>query len=685
MSTTAAAADLDLLCINTIRCLSIDAVQKANSGHPGAPMGQAPMAYVLWKNHLRHNPANPAWVGRDRFILSPGHGCMLLYSLLHLTGYDLPLSELKSFRQLGSKCPGHSEFGHTPGVETTTGPLGQGFSNGVGMGIAQKYLSAYFNRPGHEVADYKIYAIASDGDLMEGVASEAASLAGHLRLDNLIYLYDDNHISIEGHTSVAFSEDRAARFEAYGWHVQKVTDGNDIAAIDVAIETAKSVKDKPHIIMIKTIIGYGSPNKKDTGEAHGSPLGPDEVKLTKKAYGWDPNKDFYIPDEASAKFREQLTRGKEQEAAWNQKFAAYEKAQPDLAKQFKDWQGKKLPAGWDEGMPNFAGEKALSTRVAQAKVLAAIGPKLPMLMGGSADLAPSTSTYIKGLGDFQYPGNPRATDHDMDHGTYAARNMHFGVREHGMSSALNGIALSQMLIPYGATFLIFSDYSKPAIRLAAFMGVQSIFVFTHDSIGLGEDGPTHQAVEQLAALRAIHGLTTIRPTDATETAVAWKFAVEHRNGPTALVLTRQNVPVLDRGKYPSATNLLKGGYILSGDAKTKPDVILLSSGSEVQYCIAAAELLAKDGVKVRIVAMPSFELFDRQPESYRNEVLPPDVTARVAVEAAHPMAWHKYVGLRGAFQCMESYGASGPFEQVYKHFGFTPENIASKARKLTGK
>jgi len=675
--------DLDQLCINTIRCLAIDAVQKANSGHPGAPMGQAPMGYVLWDRHLRHNPADPQWVNRDRFILSPGHGCMLLYSLLHLTGYDLPLNELKNFRQFGSKCPGHSEYGHSPGVETTTGPLGQGFANGVGMAMAQKYLAAYFNRPGHDIVDYTIYAIVSDGDLMEGVDSEAASLAGHLKLDNLIYLYDDNHITIEGHTTVAFTEDRAKRFESYGWHVQTIDgDGNDIEAISKAIEIAKGVKDKPHIINVRTIIGFGSPNKKDTHEVHGSPLGADEVKLTKKSYGWDPEKDFFVPDQALAKFRTQLTRGKEQEQQWQKKFSEYAKAHPDLAKQFSDWQAKKLPEGWSDALPNFVGEKSMSTRVAQAKVLNAIGPKLPMLLGGSADLAPSTSTYMKGLGDFQSPANPKGSAHDMDSGTYAGRNLHFGVREHGMASALNGMALSNMLIPYGATFLIFSDYCKPAIRLAGFMGVQSVFVFTHDSIGLGEDGPTHQSIEQLAALRAIYGLTTIRPSDATETAVAWKFAIEHRDGPTALALTRQNVPVLDRSKYPSAMNLLKGGYILVGDSKTKPDVIIIGTGSEVQYCISAAELLQKENVNVRVVAMPSMELFDKQPENYRNEVLPPDVTARLAVEAAHPMSWYKYVGPQGDLQCMSSYGASAPAETLYKHFGFTPENIADKARKL---
>ena len=675
--------ELDQLCINTIRCLAIDGVQKANSGHPGAPMGQAPMAFTLWSRHLRHNPKNPHWMNRDRFILSPGHGCMLLYSLLHLTGYDVSMSDLQSFRQLGSKCAGHSEYGHTPGVETTTGPLGQGLANGVGMAMAQKYLAAYFNRPGHEIIDYSILGIVSDGDLMEGVTGEASSLAAHLKLDNIIYLYDDNHISIEGHTTVSFTEDRAKRYEAFGWHVQTVADGNDVGAINQAIEVAKSVKGKPHIINIRTIIGFGSPNKKDTHEVHGSPLGADEVKLAKIAYGWDPEKQFYVPAEAQAEFSKQTTRGAELEQQWNAKFAAYAAAFPDLAQQFKAWTSGKLPDGWTGALPNFEGEKSLSTRVAQAKVLASIGPKLPMLIGGSADLAPSTSTYMKGLGDFQSSSNARSPgDHDMDGGSYAGRNLHFGVREHGMSSVLNGIALSNSLIPYGATFLIFSDYSKPAIRLAAFMGVQSIFVFTHDSIGLGEDGPTHQAIEQLTSLRSIYGLTVIRPADATETAVAWKYAIEHRTGPTVLVLTRQNLPVLDRSKFPSASNLEKGAYILVGSKDIKPDLILIGTGSEVQYCQGAAELLEKEGIKTRVVNMPSMEIFEQQPQGYKDEVLPPGVRNRLAVEAAHPMPWYKYVGRFGATQCMESYGASGPYELLYKKFGFTPENIAAKGRAL---
>ena len=667
--------DLDLLCINTIRCLSIDAVERAKCGHPGLPMGAAPMGYLLWQKHLRHHPANPQWVNRDRFILSPGHGCMLLYSLLHLTGYDLSLEDLKNFRQLGSKTPGHSEYGHTPGVETTTGPLGQGFANGVGMAIAQKYLAAYFNRPGHALVDYRILAIVSDGDLMEGVASEAASLAGHLRLDNLIYLYDDNHISIEGHTSIAFTEDRGKRFEAYGWDVQVVEDGNDLAAIDQAIERAKAVQGKPHIVNIRTVIGYGSPNKKDSHEAHGAALGAEEVKLTKKAYGWDPEREFYVPEAAQAEFRKALERGKKMELEWNQRFAAYEQAHPDLARQFNAWHAKKLPAGWTDALPSFAGEKALATRAAQAKILAAIAPKLPMLLGGSADLAPSTSTLVKDLGHFQSPENKG------DAGSYTGRNFHFGVREHAMGSALNGMALSGALIPYGATFLIFSDYCKPAIRLSAIMGVQSLWIFTHDSIGLGEDGPTHQPIEQLAQLRAIHGLVTLRPADATETAAAWKVALERRDGPTALILTRQNVNVLDRTKYPSASNLEQGGYILSGSAREKPDVILLASGSEVHPTLEAAELLRQEALKVRVLSMPSLELFDRQPQSYRDEVLPPGVEARVAVEAAHPMPWYKYVGTHGAVVGMNSYGASAPAKALFEKFGFTAQNIAGTARK----
>jgi transketolase len=666
--------ELDQLCVTTIRCLSIDGVQKANAGHPGMPMGAAPMAYALWHKHLKHNPTDPNWFNRDRFILSPGHGCMLLYSMLHLTGYDLSMDDVKSFRQWGSKCPGHSEFGHTAGVETTTGPLGSGFSTGVGMAIAQKYLASYFNKPDHKVVDYKIYAIVSDGDLMEGISCEAASLAGHLRLDNLIYLYDDNHISIEGGTELTYTEDRKKRFDALGWHTQVVEDGNDVTAIHRAILKAQKVEGKPHIILIRTTIGFGSPNKANTGEVHGSPLGPDEVKLTKKAYGWDPEKDFYVPEEAGKELRKAVSRGRRAQKQWNEQFAAYKQAHPDLAQQFEDWQSKKLPADWDAGLPNFAGEKELPTRSASGKVLGIISPRLPMLMGGSADLHPSTNTYVKGAGDFQSPAN------EKEAGTYGGRNLHFGVREHAMGAAVNGMALSQMLIPYGATFLVFSDYCKPQLRLAAIMKTQAIFVFTHDTIGLGEDGATHQPIEQLAMLRSIYGLNVIRPTDATEVPVAWKLAIERRNGPTCIILTRQKIPVLDRTKYPAAENLAKGGYILVGSAAEKPDVILISCGSEMEYTMKAADQLTAEGVKVRVVAMPSMELFEAQPKEYRDQVLPLDVRARVAVEAAHPVCWHKYVGLDGALVCMNSYGASAPYKLLYEKFGITPANIVAAAK-----
>jgi transketolase len=686
-------APLDLLCVNTIRALAMDGVQKANSGHPGMPMGAAPMAFVLWQRHLRHSPANPNWVNRDRFILSPGHGCMLLYSLLHLTGYDLPLEELKRFRQLDSRCPGHSEHPHTAGVETTTGPLGQGFSAGVGMAMAQKHLAARFNRSGHDLLDYFIYALVSDGDLMEGLTHEAAGLAGHLKLDNLIYLYDDNRISIEGRTSLTFTEDRRKRFEAYGWHTQVVPDGNDLAAIHRCLLRAKKVKDQPHLILVRTVIGYGSPNKRDTSEVHGAPLGLEELKLAKQtlgeemkaagvdlaAAGWNPEAEFHIPAEAGKAFRKAVARGKRAEAEWNAGFAAYAQAFPREAQEFKDWQERKLPAGWSDALPTFAGEKPMATRQAGSKVLAALAPKLPMLLGGSADLHPSTNTYVKGTGDFQHPSN------QGDTGTYAGRNFHFGVREHAMMAAVNGLALSKMLIPYGSTFLVFSDYCKMSLRLAAMMKLQSIFVFTHDSIGIGEDGPTHQPIEHLAALRAIYGLVTIRPSDASEVSIAWKVAVERRDGPTCLILTRQAMNVLDRTKYPAASNLEQGAYLLVGGVSEKPDVILIATGSEVQPTLEAVPLLQQSGLKARVVAMPSMELFESQPKEYRDAVLPPEVKARVAVEAGHPMCWHKYVGPEGALVCMNSYGGSAPYKALFEKFGFTAANIAAVAKKAAGR
>lgn len=660
---------LDPLCINTIRTLAMDAVQKANSGHPGLPMGAAAMAYALWTRVLRHNPANPSWPNRDRFILSAGHGCMLLYSLLHLTGYDLPLDELKRFRQWGSRTPGHSEHGLTPGVETTTGPLGQGFGNGVGMAIAERFLATHFNRPGYPIVDHYVYAIVSDGDLMEGVSSEAASLAGHLGLGKLIYLYDDNRITIDGSTSLAFTENVGARFDAYGWHIQRV-DGNDVKMVEAALSAAQAEHDRPSLIIAKTHIAYGSPNKQDTAEAHGSPLGEEEVRLTKEALGWPLEPTFYIPDEALAHFREALQRGRAWEAEWQTQFDAYTAAYPELADEWNRVMKAELPEGWAEKIPTFTpAGGSLATREASGKVLNAIAPSLPTLIGGSADLTPSNNTYLKGCGDFQRssPGG---------------RNFHFGVREHAMGSILNGMALHRGVIPYGGTFLIFSDYMRPAIRVAALSHIHAIYVFTHDSIGLGEDGPTHQPIEHLAALRAMPNLTVIRPADATETAVAWRAALEHRGGPVALALTRQKLPVLDRTKFPPAELLLKGAYILAEADQGHPRLILIAAGSEVHLALEAWGRLADEGIPTRVVSMPSWALFDQQPESYRNEVLPPTVTARLAIEAGSPQGWHRYVGHGGGVIGMTRFGASAPYHVLMEQFGFTAENVVSRAMEL---
>jgi transketolase len=671
-------AELDQLCINTIRTLSIDGVQKANAGHPGLPMGCAAMAYVVWTRFLRHNPSNPHWHNRDRFVLSAGHGSMLLYSLLHLTGYDLPLDELKKFRQYGSKTPGHPEFGLTAGVETTTGPLGQGFSNGIGMAIAERYLAARYNRPNYDVVDYNIYGIVSDGDLMEGVASEAASLAGHLKLGNIIYLYDDNHISIDGNTEIAFTEDVAKRFEAYGWHVQIVNDGNDLNAIDKAIRTAQSVKDRPSLIKARTHIGYGSPHKQDTAEAHGSPLGEDEVRLAKQFYGWDPDKHFFIPEEALKHFRAALENGKKIEAEWQTLYAKYKKDHPDLATELKSLRGKNYGEEWKKALPVFPSNKGMATRQASGAVLNAIAPHLPALLGGSADLRPSNDTFLKNFGEFQ-PNQ------------YDRRNFHFGVREHAMGSVLNGMALTDGIIPYGGTFLIFSDYMRPTIRLAALMHIRPIYVFTHDSIGLGEDGPTHQPIEHFAALRAIPNITLIRPADANETSIAWKVAIEHHTGPVALALTRQKLPVLDRAKYASAENLVKGAYVLAenlpaGKAGSKqPEIILIGTGSEVQLVVGAYETLVKEGIAARVVSMPSWELFERQPEEYRRSIFPSNVKKRLAVEAAVPMGWEKYVGDEGTIIGITKFGASAPGDVVMKEYGFTVENVLAHARALLKK
>jgi len=663
---------LDQLCINTIRFLSVDAVQKANSGHPGMPMGAAPMAYVLWTRHLKHHPAKPAWPNRDRFVLSAGHGSMLLYSLLNLTGYDLPLAEIQQFRQWESKTPGHPEYWIVPGIETTTGPLGQGFGNGVGMAIAQKYLAAHFNRPGHEFVDYRIYALVSDGDLMEGVASEAASLAGHLQLDNLIYLYDDNHISIEGSTDLAFTEDRAKRFEAYGWFVQKVDDGNNLEAIDQAIRAAEAERGRPSIIMIRTHIGYGSPNKQDSAEAHGSALGEEEVRLTKQNLGWPLEPAFRIPDEARAHFRLTLTKGGKAEAEWQARLAAYRRAFPELAAEWDRFAKGELLPGWQATIPTFSHtEKPMATRQASGKVLNALSPVLPTLLGGSADLAPSTNTLIKGEKDFG-PGN------------YGSRNFHFGVREHGMGSILNGMALSG-LIPYGATFFVFSDYLRPALRLAALMGSHAIFVFTHDSVFLGEDGPTHEPIEHLAACRAIPFLSVVRPADANETAVAWRVAIEQKGRPVAMILTRQALPIIDRSKYGPAEGLEKGAYVLADANGRRPEIILIASGSEVAPALEAYEKLSAEGIAVRLVSMPSWDLFEKQAQSYRDEVLPPSVAARLAIEAAVPFGWERYVGPKGAVHGINRFGASAPYKVIAEKWGFTGANIVKRAHELLGR
>ncbi len=659
---------LDNLCINTIRTLSIDGVQKAKSGHPGMPMGASPMAYVLWTKFLKHNPQNPKWVNRDRFVLSAGHGSMLLYSLLHLTGYDLSLDELQKFRQLGSKTPGHPEFGHTAGVETTTGPLGQGFANGIGMAIAQRYLAATFNRPNFPVIDYFIYAICGDGDLMEGVASEAASLAGHLKLGNIIYLYDDNNISIDGSTELAFTEDVGARFESYGWHVQTVHDGNNLEKIETAIRHAQQVTDKPSLIKVKTHIGYGSPNKQDSHEAHGSPLGDDEIKLTKKNYGWDENKTFFIPEESLKHFRNAVEHGKNKENEWKQLFSEYKKSFPESAVTFENVINGNYGEEWKKALPIFTAENGnLATREASGKVLAAITQHLPTLIGGSADLTPSNNTFVKGMENFS-PNN------------FGGKYIRYGVREHAMGSLMNGIALTNGMIPYGGTFLIFSEYMRPPIRLAALMGIRPIYVFTHDSIGLGEDGPTHQPIEQFASLRAIPNMTLIRPADANETSQAWKIAIEQKTGPVALALTRQKLPFIDRTKYAAADLTANGAYVLAENSSS-PEIILIGTGSELQYALGAYEQLVKEGIHARLVSMPSWELFERQSKEYRESVFPVSVKKRLAVEAGVELGWYKYAS---ETVTINSFGQSAPYEALYKHFGFTTENVLARAKAIVG-
>ncbi|MEO8446620.1 MAG: transketolase [bacterium] len=660
---------LEELCINTIRLLSADAVQKANSGHPGMPMGAATMAYTLWTKFLNFNPHNPDWANRDRFILSAGHGSMLLYSLLYLTGYDLSMDDLKEFRQLDSKTPGHPEYHLTNGVETTTGPLGQGFANGVGFAIAQKFLAAKYNKPGFEIFDYNIYAICSDGDLMEGISSESASYAGHLRLGNLIYLYDDNHISIEGKTEITFTEDTAKRFEAFGWHVQIVEDGNDVEKISMAIQNAKDEKDRPSIIKVRTHIGYGSPNKADSAGVHGSPLGDEELRQTKINLGWDPDKFFYVPEEVLKYFNEAGDKGKPKEENWNSIFSDYKKEFPELAEEYEELMKGNFKKGWIDSIPSFdPKDGAMATRSASGKTINAIAEYFPFLIGGSADLEPSTDTFIKGMGNFQ-PGS------------YDGRNLHFGVREHSMGSVLNGINLTKPFIGYGATFLIFSEYMRPPIRLAAIMGIRPIYVFTHDSIGLGEDGTTHQPIEQLISLRSIPNLAVIRPADANETAQSWKVAIEHKTGPVALILSRQKLPVIDQSKFSSAKNVSKGAYILS-DSKDKPEIIFIATGSEVQLALAAQEKLNSEKINSRVVSLPCWELFEMQSEDYKKKILPPDIRKRISIEAGSTLGWSKYVTDDGISIGIDVFGKSAPIEDLMKEFGFTVENVVAKAKSL---
>jgi transketolase len=684
-------SELDERCIETIRFLSIDAVQKANAGHPGMPMGMAPAAYVLWTRHIKYNPANPRWHNRDRFVLSAGHGSMLLYALLHLTGYKISLDEIKNFRQWGSKAAGHPEYDPDCGIVVTTGPLGQGISNAVGMAIAQKYLANYFNREGFAIIDHKIYVIASDGDLEEGVSSEASSLAGHLGLDNLIVIYDDNHISIDGNTDLSFTEDRAARYKAYGWNVRVVEgDGNDMAAFEKALKNARRERHRPTLIKLRTHIAYGSPNKQDTAEAHGAALGADEVRLIKERFGWDPEKSFHIPPEVQAHMRKAIEKGTKAETAWNKLFANYAQAYPDLAKQLQDATEGRLPAELDEILPQFAPDKPLATRQASGKVLDALMPKLPLVLGGSADLTPSNNTRWSGTKDFQK---------DARDGRY----LRYGVREHAMGAIMNGICVSGLVRAYGGTFLVFSDYMRPAIRVAALSKYPTIFVFTHDSIGLGEDGPTHQPVEHFAALRAMPNLLVIRPADANETAQAWKYILEHRDGPVALLLTRQGLPVLDQSKYASAQNLSKGAYRVAGFQPARVEgvspsmrgpealgtrgqdardtVLLLASGSEVSVALCAAEGLAKEGISAQVVSMPCWQLFEKQTQQYKDSVIPPHVKARVAVEAAVELGWHKYLGEKGLFVGMSSFGASAPGKVCFEKLGITAENVIKAAKK----
>jgi transketolase len=661
--------ELDALCINTIRFLSADAVQRGKSGHPGLPMGAAAMAYVLWTRFLRHNPADPAWPDRDRFVLSAGHGSMLLYALLHLTGYDLPLEEILRFRQWGSRTPGHPEFHLTPGVEATTGPLGQGLANAVGMAIAERHLAARFNRDGHAIVDHYTYALCSDGDLMEGVAAEAVSLAGHLGLGRLICLYDENLVSLAGKTALSFSEDVPRRFEGYGWHTQAVADGNDLEAVDKAIREARAEADRPSLIAVRTVIGYGAPKKQGTHEAHGEPLGEDELRAAKRALGWPLEPAFLVPEAALSRFREAVPRGARWQADWRARFDAYASAHPDLAATWRAARADALAPGWDAELPTFTPDTPMATRDASGAVLAAVSPRLPALIGGDADLAPSTKTLVKGAGSFQ-------------RGSYAGRHLHFGVREHAMGAIANGIAYHGGLIVFCGTFLIFSDYMRPAVRLAALSGLPVTYVFTHDSIGLGEDGPTHQPVEHLASLRAMPNLVVIRPADAPETVVAWRVALTRREGPTALVLTRQKVPVLDRTRCAPAEGVARGAYVLADAPRGVPEMILIGTGSEVGLVLAAQAALVGDGIAARAVSMPSWELFEAAPPEYREAVLPAAIPRRLAVEAGATFGWERWVGPGGAVIGLDRFGASAPGDVNLRELGFTVEAVRARARTL---
>ncbi len=654
--------------IDTIRILSADAVQKAKSGHPGTAMALAPMGHVLWTQAMDYNPKNPDWANRDRFILSAGHACILQYNFLYLTGYDLTMDDLKDFRQLHSKTAGHPEEHLVKGVEVTTGPLGQGFANGVGMAIAQKYMAARFNKPNFDLFDYKIYAICSDGDLMEGVSAEAASLAGHLKLGNIIYLYDDNHISIEGDTDITFSDNTAQRFESYGWHVQELDDGNDVEALSKAIKLAKKETERPSLIKVRTHIAFGSPNKQDTGEAHGSPLGEEEVKLVKENFGFDPEAKFVVDDEVLQLYRDAGKKGKKKEKEWNELYENYKEKYPELAQEYEQLTSGNLPKGWEEKLPVFKPGDKMATRKASGKTLNAIAGHLPNLLGGSADLAPSTTTELNDFESFT------ATIRE-------GRNFHFGVREHAMGAILNGMALSNYLIPYGATFLIFSDYMRPPLRLAAIMKIRPIMVYTHDSIGLGEDGTTHQPVEQLLGLRAVPNMTVIRPADANETAQAWRVAIQHSGGPVAIVLTRQGLPIIDQEKYTKAKALEKGAYIIS-EAEGEPELILIGTGSEVQLVLAAQEKLKEENIHAQVVSMPSWELFEKQSAEYKEKVFPKNLRKRLAVEAASSMGWCKYVTDEGDVIGVDRFGESAPGEEVMREYGFTVEHVVERAKAL---